>query len=119
MPIQAGTFKRLPPKEDIIAAIEREREYLSDFTPFVLYIKPIAEKLGVRTYDIAARLLLESGYNVDASQLRQMAEELGTDEGKERHAEKLTLHLEHVGGYLPQGTSRLQTLTLVCDEDYR
>ena len=98
MPIQPGTFKRLPPKEEIIAAIEKEKEYNSDVIPFVWYIKPVADRFGDRVYDVAAASLSKSGLKANAAQLKEVAEELDTEKGKEKYARIRQVHLQHVTG---------------------
>jgi len=62
------------------------------------YLMPLAEKLGKRVYDVAAKSLAESGLDVDGARLRTLAEELGTPEGKARYEENRRRHLGHVTG---------------------
>jgi hypothetical protein len=99
MPIQAGTFKRLPSKEVIQAAMEREQAHNVDLVTFALYIGPVAEKAGPRVYDVAAAALTKDGLPVTAAQLKALAEELKTPAGQEKYAEQIHYHLfNHVTG---------------------
>ena len=99
MPIQAGTLKRLPPKEVILEKIEREKQHNADLTSYMWYIMPVAEKCGDRVYEVAAESLTKSGIPVTAAQLKALAEELKTPEGMERYAEQRRYHLfNHVTG---------------------
>ncbi len=98
MPIQPGTFKRLPPKEEILAAIEEEKRYNLEVMSFIWYIKPVAEKFGDKAYEVAAKSLSGSGLKVTASQLKKIAKDLDTKEGKNRYAEIWQNHLRRVTG---------------------
>ena len=98
MPIQNGTWKRLPPREEILAGIEEQRRHNADLTSYVWYLLPLAEKLGDRVYDVAAESLAESGLDVDGAKLKSLAEELNTPEGKARYEEDRRRHLGHVTG---------------------
>jgi hypothetical protein len=99
MPFQVGTFKRLPPKEVILEAIEREKKHNVDLTSFMWYIMPVAEKCGERVYDVAAESLSKSGHLVTGEQLKALAAELQTPEGQARHAEQRKYHIfNHVTG---------------------
>jgi hypothetical protein len=99
MPIQSGTFKRLPPKEDIFKAIEREKEHNADLVTFALYIGPVAEKAGRRVYEVAAAALTKDGLPVTAQELEALVAELKTPSGQKKHAEQIKYHLfGHVTG---------------------
>lgn len=99
MPIQSGTFKRLPPKEVIFKAIAREQEHNADLVTFALYIGPVAEKAGRRVYAVAAAALTKDGLPVTAQELEALAEELKTPAGQEKYAEQIHYHLfNHVTG---------------------
>jgi len=99
MPIQAGTYKRLPPKEEILRRIEREKQHNDDLISFLLYVMPVAEKAGGRVYTVAAEALTRDGLPVTAAQLRALAAELKTPAGQEKYAEQIHYHLfNHVTG---------------------
>jgi hypothetical protein len=99
MPIQAGTFKRLPAKEAIQAGIENERRHNADLTSFMWYIMPVADKAGERVYEVAAASLRASGLEVSADDLKALAAELRTPEGQARYEERRRYHLfNHVTG---------------------
>jgi len=98
MPIQDGTWKGLPPREELRAGIAEQERHNADLTTYLWYLLPLAEKLGDRVYDVAARSLAESGLDVNAEQLRALAEELGTPAGREKYAEQRQRHLAHVTG---------------------
>ncbi len=99
MPIQPGTFKRLPPKEAIQAGIENERRHNADLTSFMWYIMPVADQCGERAYEVAAASLCASGLPVTAEQLKALAAELRTPEGQAKYEERRRYHLfNHVTG---------------------
>jgi len=98
MPIQPGTFKRLPPKENVLELIEEQKSHNADITSYMWYIMPVAEKFGDKVYDVAAESLTKSGLKVSPSQLRALAEELKTPDGMARYAKQRRLHLRHVTG---------------------
>jgi len=93
MPIQAGTYKRLPPKEEILRRIECEKQHNDDVISFLLYIMPVAEKAGERVYEVAAQTLTRDGLPVTAAQLRALAAELKTPAGQEKYAERIKNHI--------------------------
>ena len=99
MPIQSGTFKRLPAKDEILKMIEEEKRHLDDLSSYIWYIMPVAELFGDKVYDVAAQSLAHSGLEVTAPQLKELARELKTPEGMGRYAEQRGLHiLYHVCG---------------------
>ena len=99
MPIQSGTWKPLPSKEVIQERIEEQKRHNADLTSYLGYIIPVAEKFGDKVYDVAAESLTQSGVEVSAAQLKNLADELKTPEGMERYAEAKRLHLVgHVTG---------------------
>ena len=98
MPIQNGTWKNLPPREELLAGIAEQERHNTDLTSYLWYLLPLAEKLGDRVYDVAAQSLAESGLDVDADRLRALAEEMNTPAGQEKYAENRRLHLGHVTG---------------------
>lgn len=95
MPIQAGTFKRLPPKEQILEAVQEQRRHNADLTSYMWYIAPVAERFGAEVYDVAAKSLTSSGLKASPSELKVLAEEWKTPEGMKRYAEQRRLHLLH------------------------
>jgi len=99
MPIQAGTFKRLPPKEVILERIAREQEHNADLITYLLYVMPVAEQVGERAYEVAAEALSKDGLPVTPAQLKALAEELKTPAGQAKYAERIHYHLfNHVTG---------------------
>lgn len=99
MPIQSGTWKRLPSKEVLLEGIEEQRRHNADITSYLWYVMPLEEKFGDKVYDVAAESLAKSGLEVSASRLKELAEELKTPEGMERYAEERRLHVfGHVTG---------------------
>ena len=99
MPIQSGTWKRLPAKEVLLEKVEEQKRHNADLSTYLWYVIPLAEKFGDTVYDVAAKSLTESGIAVSGSQLKQLAEELGTPAGMQRHAAARRLHLfGHVTG---------------------
>lgn len=98
MAIQEGTWKPLPARHELQAAIAEQARHNADLTTYLWYLIPLAEKLGDRVYDVAARSLAGSGLDVDADRLRALAEELQTDEGRARYETNRRLHLKHVTG---------------------
>lgn len=99
MAIQSGTFKRLPGKEVILAQTEEERRHLNDLSSYMWYIMPVADRFGERVYEVAAKSLTESGLKVTVSEMKALAEELSTPEGKERYAEQRRRHVQlHICG---------------------
>ena len=93
MAIQSGTWKELPPAEQILERIEEHKRHNADLTSYLWYIIPIAELLGNDVYKVAARSLAESGLDVDAQQLERLGEELKTPEGMARYATERHLHV--------------------------
>ena len=94
MAIQPKTFNPLPPKERILQAIERQRRHVQDPTSYIWYLMPLAERFGDEVYDVAAESLAESGLDVTAAELKDLARDLQNPEGRERcnHA-----RLRHIG----------------------
>jgi len=95
--VQDSTFHLLPPKENILAGIEKQREHVTDVTTYLCYLIPLAEKFGQRIYDVAATALAEGGLDVTASQLKELAKDLSSPVGEERYREA---RLRHTGLYL-------------------
>jgi hypothetical protein len=98
MPIQAGTFKQLPPKEKLQDLIEEQRTHNADITSYLWYIMPVAERFGDEVYAVAAQALRGSGLEVSGTELKELAVALKTPEGQERHAEQRRRHMRHVTG---------------------
>lgn len=82
----------MPPREEIVAGIEEQKQRNADLTSYMWHLMPLAEKLGDRVYDVVAKSLAESGLDVDGVRLRVLAEEFGTPEENRRK------HLGHVTG---------------------
>jgi hypothetical protein len=98
MPIQSGTFKRLPPEQELERLVEEQRRHNADLTSYLWYIMPLAEKFGGDVYARAAESLNASGLDTSAAELEQLAQELKTPVGMERYAEQRRLHMLHVTG---------------------
>jgi hypothetical protein len=94
MPLQSKTFDRLPPTEKLDQMIEFYRQRNTDVTSFLWYLVPLADRLGDRVYAVAAASLSDSGLNVTADQLRALAAEMKTPEGRQRYAENRRLHID-------------------------
>ncbi len=94
MPLQPKTFNRLPPAERLNQLIEFYRQHNADITSYMWYLMPLADRLGDRVYDVAVASLVDSGLDVTADQLRALAAELKTPEGRQRYAENRRLHLD-------------------------
>jgi len=92
--LQPSTFRRLPPKERLVEIIRFYEARNADLTSFMWYIMPVAQRFGDRVYDVAARSLAESGLEVTALELKQLADELETPEGRARYAENRRLHID-------------------------
>lgn len=90
---QTSTFHGLPPKDVIERRIAMQQRRIAGPLSYVLYIKPVAEKFGDQVYEVAARSLQESGVQVTAGQLKQVAEELETPEGQARHEQDRWEHI--------------------------
>jgi len=84
MAIQPKTFNPLPPKESILKAIERQRRHVQDPTSYIWYLMPLAERFGDAVYDVAAESLSASGLDVTGKELRDLARDLQSSEGRER-----------------------------------
>jgi len=95
MPIQSGTFKPLPPEDELLQAIEQEKAHNADLISYLLYIMPVAERFGARVYETAAQSLSASGVPATGSQLRALAEELKTPAGQEKYKAQRDYHLFH------------------------
>ncbi|MCJ7624885.1 MAG: hypothetical protein MUO76_15395 [Anaerolineaceae bacterium] len=93
MPASPTTYKLLPPKDDILKAIEVQKEHLADITSYLWYILPIAERFGEDVYRVAAKSLVGSGIQVTAKDLKTIANELNTPEGKSKYAENRKIHI--------------------------
>ena len=98
MAIQPGTFKRLPPKEEILELIADQKRHDADVTSYVWYLMPLADRFGDGVYEVAAESLARSGLEVSASRLKELGQELRTPEGLDRCSEERRLHLSHVTG---------------------
>jgi len=99
MPIQSGTWKRLPAKEVLLEKIEEQKRHNADLSTYLWYVMPLAGKFGDTVYDVAAKSLTESDIEVSGSQLKQLAEELSTPAGMQRYAAARRHHLfGHVTG---------------------
>lgn len=98
MPIQPGTFRRLPPKEEILTLIEEEKRHNADLTSYLWTVMPLAERFGNEVYAVAAKSLNSSGIQVDASQLEELAQMLQTSAGRTDYEDKRRSHLRHVTG---------------------
>jgi hypothetical protein len=97
MTIQESTFHPLPPREAIEAAIKKQRDHIKDLTSYLCYLIPLAEKCGDKVYDIAARSLSDSGVEVTAARLKELATYLTSPEGEEDFRKA---RLSHTGLFL-------------------
>ena len=98
---QTATFHRLPPKERILKSIEARERRLAGPYSYMLYLMPVAERFGERVYDVAARSLQSNGVDVTAEQLKALAAELATPEGRKRYERE---HWEHIASITPVHT---------------
>jgi len=98
MAIQSSTFKSLPPKEEILRGIEDQKAHLADLSSYMWHIMPVAERFGDKVYDVAAAFLATHGFDVTASRLRELAEELETPEGMQRYADRRRSHMAGLFG---------------------
>jgi len=90
---QSATFHRLPPKEVILERIEQQEDRIAGPVSYLLHIMPVAELFGEQVYEVAAKSLRESGVEVTAEKLKQVAAELKTPEGQERYANEKWVHI--------------------------
>jgi hypothetical protein len=99
MPIQQGTFGRLPSKDAILEFIAEEKQHNADLISYLLYVIPVAERFGDRAYAVAAQSLAADGVACTAAQLKSMAEEMKTPDGQAKYAEQRRRHvMGHVCG---------------------
>jgi len=97
--MQAGQYKPLGSKEEILALIAEEERHNADLTSYLWYIMPVADRFGERAYDVAAEALRGCGLDVSGGQLKALAQELRTPAGQAKHAEARRLHvMNHVCG---------------------
>jgi len=93
-------FTPLPPKEELLKALESHKRHLVDLTSYLWYIMPVADKFGDRVYDVAADSLTKSGIPATAGQLKALAAELKTPEGMRRYAQNRRAHIgTNITGY--------------------
>lgn len=85
--------KPFPSKKVLMATIEQRKQHISNVTSFMWYIMPVAERLGDQVYEIAAKSLCESGLNVSAEQLRQLADDINSPEKKEYYRMERLFHI--------------------------
>ena len=85
MTIQPSTFRPLPRREKLQAAIQQQREHIADLTGYLCYLIPLAAACGDRVYDIAAETLAGDGLDVDAPRLRRLAGELSAAGSEARY----------------------------------
>ena len=76
MPLQAGSFKPLPSKEEMLKIIENEKKRKLNIASFMPLIKAVADRFGDKAYAVAAKSLTKSGFKVNASELKKTAKEL-------------------------------------------
>ena len=88
-----STFKPYPPKEDMERLIQSRKAHIQDLTSYMWYILPVAERFGDSVYDVAAQSLSERGIEVDAEQLRELAEDMQAPEKQEHYATKRHFHI--------------------------
>ncbi len=100
---QTSTFHPLPPKEKILSRIEIQKRRVAGPVSYLLYIMPIAERFGDQVYEVAARSLKESGVAVTAEQLKAVAEELKTPEGRVRYERDRWEHIWSITPIRQQG----------------
>jgi hypothetical protein len=92
MAIQPSTFNPLPDKEVLRARIAQQKAHLADLASYMLFIMPVARRFGEQVYDVAASFLAEKDFKVTPEQLRLMAQDMRTPEGKAREAKSRRLH---------------------------
>lgn len=92
MAIQSSTFNPLPSKEELQRRIEQQKAHHADVTSYVRFIGPVADRFGDRVFDVAADFLGDKGFAVTPADLKALAEELATPEGKVRYADRQRLH---------------------------
>ena len=93
MPATPTTYKLLPPKEEILAAIELQQRHVEDITSYLWYVIPVAERFGERVYTVAANALQECGLEVSVDEIKALVEELQTPDGLQKYAENRRIHI--------------------------
>ena len=99
MTLQRANYEPLPPQEDLQAWVEEQKRHAGDITSHMWHIMPVAEQFGDAVYEVVARSLSESGLPATADQLKRLAEELKSPEGRERYADHRRRHvMRHTTG---------------------
>ena len=87
------SFKRLPPKEEILEIVERRRLHITNLSSYMWYILPVAKTFGDKVYEIAAKSLTDSGIPTTADQLMKLGEEMQSPEWKKHYEEEKHIHI--------------------------
>jgi hypothetical protein len=89
----ATLSKSFPSKKVLLETIEQRKKHLKNLSSFMWYIMPVAECLGDQVYKVAARLLCESGLDVNADQLGQLADDINSPARKEFYGKERLFHI--------------------------
>jgi len=92
MAIQPSTFNPAASRQNILAAIERQKEHLVDITSYLCYLIPLSERFGSPVYEVGAAALGERGLEVSAEQLALLAQDFTSADGAERYREARLRH---------------------------
>jgi len=93
MTLQQANYEPLPAEDELQAWVDEQRRHAGDITSHMWHIMPIADRFGDAVYEVAARSLTASGLPATADQLKRLAAELRSPEGRERYAEQRRRHV--------------------------
>jgi hypothetical protein len=82
-----------PSKDELEAIIEMRKKHVRDLSSYMWYILPVVKKFGEQVYEVAAQSLTESGLEVTAGQLQELAQEMQSPEKQLYYQQERLFHI--------------------------
>lgn len=82
-----------PSKSDLEANIDMRKKHVANLSSYMWYILPVAEKFGEKVFEVAAQSLTESGLEVTAGQLQELAREMQSPEKQQFYKQERLFHI--------------------------
>jgi len=82
------TFNRFPSMEQMEETLKTLMSYTTDVASYMWLLLPLSEKLGEQVFDVAAKSLTESGVEVTAEEMKELARDMRLPEKQEHYKKK-------------------------------
>ena len=88
MDLTPNTFNRFSDLEMMEKKLEIITDLNKDGTTFMWMLLPLSEKLGEKVFDVAAKSLKESGVEITAEKMKELARDMRLPEKQEFYRKK-------------------------------